>query len=75
MTASPEPIAMFEEDNAKVTTMSVGAQRFIFDGTEKAISELSKIAKAKTDGRYMIVIVYDKDEMDMLVKQQSKKPR
>ena len=60
---SPEPIAMFEVDNAKVTTRADAAPRCIFDGTEKAISELSKIAQAKTDGRYMLVMVYDLNEL------------
>ena len=57
------PIAMFEVDNAKVNTLADGSPRFTFDGTEKAIPELSKIAQAKADGVYMLVMVYDLTEL------------
>jgi hypothetical protein len=59
----PEPIAMIEVDNARVQTMADGSPRFIFDGMSKAIPELSKIAQAKDDGRFMLVMVYDIDEL------------
>ena len=57
------PIAMFEVDNAKVNTLADGSPRFTFDGTEKAIPELSKIAQAKADGVYMLVMVYNLTEL------------
>ena len=66
-----EPIALFEVDNCNVRTMACGSPRFTFDGIESAIPELSKIAQAKADGRYMLVIVYDKDEIDKEMKNTS----
>jgi len=60
-----EPIAMFEVDNSNVRTMADGSPRFTFDGTEKAIPELSKLAQAKADGVYMLVIVYDKEALEI----------
>ena len=62
------PIAMFEVDNAKVNTLADGSPRFTFDGTEKAIPELSKIAQAKIEGKMMVVIVYDKEDIEKELK-------
>ena len=61
-----EPIAMFEAGVTRVKTMADGSPRFEFEAPEQAISVMQQLAKAQSERRYLMVIVYDMDDWERI---------
>ena len=61
-----EPLAMFEGGVTRIKTMADGSPRFEFEAPEQAISEMLELARAQSERRYLMVIVYDMEDWKRL---------
>lgn len=55
----PEPIAEFSAFVARVQTLADGSPRVILDMSEDRIDLLTTMAKTRTDGTMLAVLVFD----------------
>ena len=56
---SPEPVAQFSAFVAKVQTMADGSPRVILDMSEDRVDLLTTLAKTRTEGVQLQVLVFD----------------
>lgn len=59
---TPEPIAQFSAFVAKVQTMADGSPRVILDMSEDRVDLLTTLAKTRTEGVQLHVMVFDKEQ-------------
>lgn len=55
----PEPIAEFSAFVARVQTLADGSPRIILDMSEDRVDLLTTMAKTRTDGTMLAVLVFD----------------
>jgi hypothetical protein len=56
---APEPIAQFSAFVSKVQTMADGSPRVILDMSEDRVDLLTTLARTRTDGTMLQVMVFD----------------
>lgn len=62
----PDPLAMFEAEVTRVSTMRDGSPRFQFDSGEAANPLLSVFADMQANHRLLMVICWDLDDWERM---------
>lgn len=62
--SAPDPIAQFSAFVSKVQTMADGSPRVILDMSEDRIDLLTTLARTRTDGTMLQVMVFDAEEWE-----------
>ncbi len=65
---APEPIAEFNAFVARVQTLADGSPRVTLDMSEERIDLLTTLARTRTDGQMITVLVFDAELWEKYIK-------